>query len=145
MTEQIYYRIVKAELIQFATLTDSFEAKNKTMQNNEMVLAFDPANSVLSCTFSFILRDENENPLMKASMLCGFEIKKESVDAITQNGVVKFPINVLCHIASLTYSSMRGAVCVKAEDTPFRGFVLPFCNVSEHIKSAVSFKLEDSV
>ena len=77
MAEQIYYRIIKAELTQFATLTDSFDLKNKLMQNNEMVLAFDPANSVLSCTYSIILRDENEAPLMKASMLCGFEMKKE--------------------------------------------------------------------
>ena len=143
MAEQIYYRIIKAELTQFATLTDSFDLKNKLMQNNEMVLAFDPANSVLSCTYSIILRDENEAPLMKASMLCGFEMKKESIEAITQNGVVKIPSSVLCHMASLTYSSMRGAISVKAEDTAFRSYVLPFCNVSEHIKSSVSFKLSE--
>ena len=143
MAEQIYYRIIKAELTQFATLTDSFDPKNKLIQNNEMTLAFDPANSVLSCTYSIILRDENDAPLMKASMLCGFEIKKESVEAITQNGAIKISSNVLCHMASLTYSSMRGAISVKAEDTALRGYVLPFCNVSEHIKSAVSFKLAE--
>lgn len=143
MAEQIYYRIIKAELTQFATLTDSFDPKEKLMQSNEMSLAFDAANSVLSCTYSFILRDENNAPLMKASMLCGFELKKESLEAITQNGVVKVPSSVLCHMASLTYSSMRGAISVKIEDTALRGYVLPFCNVSEHIKSAVSFKLTE--
>lgn len=106
-----------------------------------MSMTFDPSCCVLSCTFSIILRDENNDPLMKASMLCGFEIKKESVDAISNDGQVTFPANVLTHLASLTYSSMRGAISVKAEDTPLRGFVLPFCNVAEHIKTAVSFKL----
>lgn len=141
MAEQIYYRIVKAELTQFATLTDTFDPKNRTIQNNEMSMTFDPSCCVLSCTFSIILRDENNDPLMKASMLCGFEIKKESVDAISNDGQVTFPANVLTHLASLTYSSMRGAISVKAEDTPLRGFVLPFCNVAEHIKTAASFKL----
>lgn len=143
MEEQVFYRIVKAELTQFATLTDSFDTKSKTIQSNEMSMTFDPMYLVLSCTFSIILRDENKEPLMKASMLCGFEIKKESVDALTHDGQVTFPTSVLTHLASLTYSSMRGAIGVKAEDTPLRGFVLPFCNVSEHIKSAVSFKLSE--
>lgn len=143
MAEQVYYRIVKAELSQFATLTDSYDSKSKTIQNNEMSMTFDSSSSVLSCLFSVILRDENNNPLMKATMICGFEIKKESVDAISRDGKVTFPASILTHLASLTYSSMRGAISVKAEDTPFRGFVLPFCNVAEHIKSAASFKLSE--
>ncbi len=145
MADQIYYRIIKAELTQFATLTDSFDSKTNTVQSNEMSMTFDPSCSVLGCTFSIILRDVNNDPLMKASMFCGFEIKKESVEVLTHEGQVTFPVNILTHLASLTYSSLRGAVSVKVEDTPLRGFVLPFCNVSEHIKSAVSFKLEDNV
>lgn len=143
MAEQVFYRIVKAELTQFATLTDSFNPEKKIMQNNEMSISFDPFSSILGCTFSVILRDEDNEPLMKASMLCGFEIKKESVEAISRDEKVTFPTSVLTHLASLTYSSLRGAISVKAEDTPLRGFVLPFCNVGEHIKKAASFKLTD--
>lgn len=141
MADQIYYRIIKSELIQFATLTECYDPTKRLLQHNEMTVSFNPSTAVLSCSFSVILRDEDESPLLKATMLCGFEIKRESLDAITQNGVVKFSTNVLCHIASLTYSSMRGAISVKSEDTPFRGYVLPLSNVSEHIKSSASFKL----
>lgn len=141
MAEQIYYRIVKSELTQFATLTDSYEPTKQLLQQNEMTVSFNPSSSVLSCSFSVILRDEDESPLLKATMVCGFEIKRESLDTITQDGEVKFSTNVLCHIASLTYSSMRGALSVKAEDTPFRGYVLPLSNVREHIKTSASFKL----
>lgn len=143
MAEQIYYRIVKAELAQFATLTDSFDTKKQIVQNNEMSMSFDPSCSVLYCVFSIILRDDNNEPLMKASMQCGFEFKKESVDAISQDGKVTFSANVLAHLASLTYGALRGAISVKAEDTPFRGYVLPFCNVGDHIKSAASFRLTE--
>lgn len=142
MSAQLFYRVVKAELTQFATLTSSFVPTAQYAQRNEFLLSFIPAESVLSCSFSVIVQDADNNPIMKAEMVCGFEFKKDSLEAITQEGKVSFPVNIVSHIVSLTYSSMRGAISVKSEDTPLRGFVLPLTNVNEHIKSPVAFTIE---
>ena len=113
------------------------------MLNNEIGFTYNPADSVLSCTLSVMMADETTVPMMKATMLCGFEIKKESLEEITHYGEVKFSTNVVSHIASLTYSSMRGAISIKVDDTPLRGFVLPLANISAHIKSEIVFKLTE--
>lgn len=143
MSAQLFYRVVKAELTQFATLTSSFVPTAQYTQMNEFSLSFYSADSVLSCSFSVILQDSDNNPVMKAEMVCGFEFKNDSIEAVTQDGKITFPVNIISHIVSLTYSSMRGAISVKSEDTPLRGFVLPLTNVSDHIKTPVVFKLED--
>lgn len=142
MSAQLLYRVVKAELTQFATLTNTFDPAAQYAQLNEFSLSFHPAESVLSCSFSIVVRDTDNSPVMKAEMVCGFEFRKDSLEEITQDGKVSFPINIVSHIVSLTYSSMRGAISVKSDDSPLRGFVLPLTNVSEHIKSPVVFKLE---
>ena len=142
MSTQLFYRVVKAELTQFATLTSSYVPTAQYAQMNEFSLSFHPADSVLSCSFSIIVQDADKNPILKAEMVCGFEFKKDSIDAITQDKKISFPISIVSHIVSLTYSSMRGAVSVKTEDTPLRGFVLPLTDINEHIKSPVVFKLE---
>ncbi len=143
MSAQLLYRVVKAELTQFATLTNSFVPTAQYAQENEFSLSFHFADYVLSCSFSVIVKDSDNNPVLKAEMVCGFEFKKESLDAIIQDGKITFPVNIVSHIVSLTYSSMRGAICVKAEDTPLRGFVIPLTNVSEYIKNPMVFKLEE--
>ena len=142
MSAQLYYRVVKAELTQFATLTSSFVPTAQYAQRNEFSLSFYPADSVLSCSFSVIVQDAGNNPVMKAEMVCGFEFKKDSLGDIIQDGRISFPVNIISHIVSLTYSSMRGAISVKSEDTPLRGFVLPLTNVSDYIKSPVVFTIE---
>lgn len=144
MADLLYYKIIKTELVQFATLVNTFDPNGHYSQNNEISIDFNPASSVLNCTLSILLQDSAQCPVMKASVLCSFEFKRESIETITKNGEVKFPVNVLCHLVSLTYSSLRGALSVKAEDTPFRGFVLPITNVSEYIKSPVTFKLQEN-
>lgn len=143
MSTQLFYRVVKAELTQFATLTSSFAPTAQYAQMNEFSLSFHPADNVLSCSFSVMVQDTDNNPVLKAEMVCGFEFKKDSIEAITQDGKISFPVNIVSHIVSLTYSSMRGAISVKADDTPLRGFVLPLTDISEHIKSPVVFKLEE--
>ena len=143
MSAQLLYRVVKAELTQFATLATSFVTTAQYTQKNEFSLSFHSVDSVLSCSFSVIVQDTDGNPVMKAEMVCGFEFKRDSLEAIIQDGRVSFPVNVVSHIVSLTYSSMRGAISVKSEDTPLRGFVLPLANISEHIKSPVVFKIEE--
>lgn len=143
MSTQLFYRVVKAELTQFATLTNSYVPTAQYAQMNEFSLSFHPADYVLSCSFSVLVQDTDNNPVLKAEMVCGFEFKKDSIEAITEDGKISFPVGIISHIISLTYSSMRGAVSVKTEDTPLRGFVLPLTDISEHIKSPVVFKLEE--
>ena len=142
MSDQLFFRIVNAELKQFATLANTFDPATDTMLDNEIAMDFNSADSVLNCCTSVVLRDKDNNPAMKATMSCGFVFKAESLDAITKDGVITFPANVLRHIASLTYSTLRGAISVKVEDTSLRGFVLPLQNLYEIIKKPFEVKIE---
>lgn len=130
---QLYYRIVKVELVQFATLVNTYDASAKNTLENEVAVSYDVSSRVLYCTLTTIMKSEDDAPIMKAVMRCGFEFKQESIDAVTKDGKITFPASALGHIASLTYSSLRGALSQRTEDTPFAGYVLPLDNIYNRI------------
>lgn len=128
------------ELLQFATLSDHFNPEN-TITHNELRFMFDEAERTLSCLFSVVLTErDTETPVLKAEMMSGFEIKPDSVELVTKGDEIVFPANIIAHFASLTYSSLRGAIYIKAENTVFSGFILPVQNIQEQIKKPYVIK-----
>lgn len=133
--ENFYYKFKSMELLQFATLSDQYDAEN--MKGHiEMRYWFDSITRTIFCQSSFLLSSiDNETPLLKAELQSGFEIKEESLTSITRDGQIVFPTNVLVLFASLTYNSLRGVVFAKAENTPFKGIILPVQDLQSQIKN----------
>lgn len=134
------YRYKSMELLQFATLSDQFNPDN-TISHNELRFMFDEAEKTLSCIFSVVLTDRDRDiPVLKAEMMSGFEIKEDSIEMVTKGDEIVFPANIIAHLASLTYSSLRGAMYVKSENTVFSKFILPVQNIQEQIKKPYIIK-----
>lgn len=138
--ENFTYRFKSLELLQFATLADTYDPDNITI-HNELRYMFDETACVISCLLSVTVADSATSaPILKAEMMSGFEIKKEGVASVTKGDEVVFPAQFIAHLAALTYSSMRGAINVKAENTAFSKFILPAQNIQDLIKKPFVYK-----
>ena len=133
MAETLFYRIAKVAMPQFATLADALDLSKDLSQSSQIRFQFNPAGPHLVCQLELLLLQDGV-VVLKAVMESYMEFKQESLDAMTKSGKITFPANILAHIASLTYSSMRGALYVKTQDTPFCNYVLPLQNLFELIK-----------
>lgn len=137
--ENFLYKFKSMDLLQFATLSDQYDAE-KIKGHIEMRYWFDLQARTIFCQSSFLLSSiDDETPLLKAALQSGFEIKEESLAGITTGGQIVFPANILALFASLTYSSLRGVVFAKAENTPFKGIILPVQDMQLQIKNPYVF------
>ena len=128
------YRYTSMELLQFATLSNQFDPED-SITHNELRYYFDASENTIYCLFSVtLLRKSDDTPLLKAELQSGFEIKPESIAIITKGDDIIFPANIIAHFASLTYSSLRGIIYAKSEDTVFRNYVIPVQNIQAQIK-----------
>ena len=140
MADTLYYRLAKVAMPQFAILAVALDPGKELDQNSQVRFQFNPAGPTLACQVELVLSQDGVVAL-KAVMESHVEFKQESVEAMTKSGKITFPANILAHIASLTYSSLRGALYVKTQDTPFRDYVLPLQNLFEVIKSPYEVKI----
>ena len=138
--QEFYFKLTSMEVLQFATLSDQFPIED-TSGHIQINYLFDPLSHTLICRLSFLLSLIAYNtPVLKAEMKSGFEIKEESLDQITKGNEISFPVNLLAHFASLTYSSLRGVILAKTENTPFNGFILPVQDMQAHITTPYVYK-----
>lgn len=142
MTE-LFYNFTSIYLSQFAILTDSAVENGQKSISNEVNFRFDPEGNQLFCKFSVFLESMTKDPLVKAELLCGFTVKKETVESLTKDGTIVFPVEMLGHIASLSYSTLRGVLYRELENTPLQGLVLPLQNIYPYITQPYVFRLDE--
>ena len=142
MTE-LFYNFSSIYLSQFAVLTDSVVENGQKTISNEVNFRFDPEGYQLFCKFSIFLESLAKDPLVKAELLCGFTVKKETIESLTKDGAIVFPVEMLGHIASLTYSTLRGVLYRELENTPLQGLVLPLQNIYPFITQPYVFRLDE--
>lgn len=137
---EYYYRFSSMELLQFAATEEHINWKGLNA-NNQIRFQFVPDSNGLLCDFSFSLKEDADQKLvLKVEVQSRFEIREDSLLQITSNNEMIFPIEMLVHFASLTYSSMRGMVLAKAENTNLRGFILPIQNFQVQITKPYVYK-----
>lgn len=138
-----YYQITSVSLSQFATLADEFDPQGGYQLNSEIRFGFNASRNELTCTFSLVCQENGGAPVLKAEMICGFHIQEKSLAGLKKMDDIIFPVDFLGHLASLTYSSLRGAIHVKAEGTSFCRFVLPLQDVSAYITKPYIYHPEE--
>ena len=130
--QQVMYRFSRMDLAQFALFEENYSAEvNEVQYKTEAQFSFDKDLSVL-CSKIIINETHNDKPLLKAELNSFFDIKKESLDLLQQDGHIVFPPMLLVQFASLCYSSMRGVIYTKTMGTPLCNFILPpvyFANI----------------
>lgn len=134
------YRYKSMELLQFAILTDHYDPAN-IITHNELRYLFNDVDNTLYCFFAVTLATSDDTPILKAELQSIFEIKAESIARITKGREITFPTNIISHFASLTYSTLRGIIYAKSENTAFRDFILPVQNIQAQIKKPYVYNM----
>lgn len=143
MAELLYYRLAKMTLSQFATFANEVKQDEPIAQNNEIRFLFDREALNMTCQMEVVL-SQGEQPLLKAVLETAFVFMPQSIEILTKEGKTTFSATILGHLASLTYSSMRGALHIKAQETALRDYVLPLQNLFEVIKKPYVVEVENT-
>lgn len=128
-----FYKLVNQDLSDFTLLADSFDPNAVYSLSTGVQFSYHPSAAILKCRLSFTMLDDAQQPQLTAVYDSDFIIKEESIKQNTVDGKLTFPENCLLHMASVTYSSLRGALLVKTQGTPFNRFLLPLLDVKKLI------------
>ena len=128
-----FYRLANQELSEFAILTDSFDPNGIYSLRTDVQFSYQASAAMLKCRLSFMLLTDTQQTQLTAVFDSFFLIKEESIKQNTAGGKLTFPENCLLHMASVTYSSLRGALLIKTQGTAFNRFLLPLLDVNKLI------------
>lgn len=125
MDGQVLYKYSKMVIEQFAMFEENYKQQEQDVQfQTEAQFSFDNGNSVL-CSKILVNMSADDRPLVKAELKSYFEIQPESITALTQDGKIMFPPQLLVQFASLCYGSMRGVIFTKTLGSSLCNYVLP--------------------
>lgn len=125
MEGQVLYKYSRMEIEQFAMFEENYTQEIQEVQfQTEAQFSFDKGNSVL-CSKIVVNMSAVEKPLVKAELKSYFNIQLESIAALTQDGRILFPPQLLVQFASLCYGSMRGVIFAKTHGSTLCNYVLP--------------------
>lgn len=135
------YKYSKIDLEQFAVLTDAPIDNNAEIKiRTDLEFAYTRENRLLANKITITATD-NDQMLMKAVMSSYFEIAPDSIEEIREDdGRLVFDPMSLVQFASLNYGSLRGALYVKAANTPLKDLVIPPIYFHKIITSAFTIE-----
>ena len=130
---ELYYRFSSIHLDQFAVFEDAFRVGDEMSLSNNLNFKFDEKSSHLTCCFGVQVSMNPGDTVLKADVSCGFDLRDDSLASLTKDDTIVFPGEMLGHVASLSYSTLRGIVYSKLEGTRLHGLVLPLQNIYPNI------------
>lgn len=137
---ELYYRFSSIHLDQFAVFEDAFSAGCEMSLSSNLNFRFDENSNQLICSFGVQVAMNPGDTVLKAEVSCGFEVREDSLAALTKDDSVVFPTDMLGHVASLSYSTLRGIVYVKLDGTKLQDMVLPLQNIYPNITQSYIYR-----
>lgn len=133
MNQQILYKYVKVETVQFATFEENFkqDVADATFQT-ETYFSFDQAQGVLVNSMKVTVLQQS-SVILKIAMESYFKVAEESLCALTKDNKIEFPQSFLQQLASLSFGTLRGVVVAKTEGTMLSNFILPPTDIGNMI------------
>ena len=130
---ELYYRFSSIHLDQFAVFEESFKEGEEMSLSNSLNYWFDDKSNQLVCGFGIQVSMSQGDTVLKADVSCGFEVREDTLKALTKDDAIVFPAEMLGHVASLSYSTLRGIVFSRLEGTKMHDIVLPLQNIYQNI------------
>lgn len=86
---------------------------------------------------------QNDKPFLLLELACHFSIVDETWENFKSKDKTKLtvPLGFIRHLIMLAIGTSRGVLHSKTEDTSFNNFIVPTVNVTDIVKSSVSFPL----
>ena len=121
---EIKYTLKGVSLEQFATL---FEPSSDNISLNLSIpikTNYEERSFAVGVNIQYA---EGDRTFMVAELFCHYEIEKKCWDHLSDNGSddVVIPKKLMDTLVRISISSIRGAICVKTENTPFAKYFLP--------------------
>ena len=130
---ELYYRFSSIHLDQFAFYEEAFQVDGEKSLSSNLNFQFDEKSNQLTCRFGVQISMNPGDLVLKADVSCGFEVREDSLASLTKDDAIVFPAEMLGHVASLSYSTLRGIVYTKLEGTKLHDLVLPLQNIYPNI------------
>lgn len=126
----INYALKGVTINQFATPFEPIGDKYQLNLNIPIHTNYKERSIAVGANVQFL---EEEKPFLIAEVLCHFIIKESYWNTITNNRKkdAVLPKELINDLARTAISTARGALCVKTENTPFSGFLLPIIELEE--------------
>ena len=137
---ELYYRFSSIHLDQFAVFEDAVRIDGEKSLSNNLNFQFDEKSNQLICRFEVQVTMNPGDPVLNADVSCGFELREDSLASLTNDDAIVFPAEMLGHIASLSYSTLRGIVYTKLEGTKLHDLVLPLQNIYPNITQPFTYR-----
>ncbi|MCD8386120.1 MAG: hypothetical protein LUD17_04420 [Bacteroidales bacterium] len=138
--EDLNYKLLKISLKEFAII----DAPSIISEGAEISInvgckfALDKTQHNVLCTLNVEYR-LLQMPLLKALIEVVFNLTSCSYDKLKEGDKIVMPQPLLLSFASTSYSTLRGILFAKTEDTIFNTLYLPLIDMSNIVKSDLSF------
>ena len=130
---ELHYRFSTIHLDQFAVFEEAFRDGCEMELSNSLHFLFDATSHHLICCFGVQVAMDPGAIVLKADVSCGFEVGDDSLASLAKDDAIVFPPEMLGHLASLSYSTLRGILYSKLEGTRLHDLVLPLQNIYPYI------------
>ena len=131
------------DLTQFSPEWDRYNSGNTSVGiETKFNFSFNKSEGILKCTTDLTFIQDNR-VFLKSELQTFYEIKKESIDELTNKNVITIPCGLLRQFASLAYGSFRGVVYMKIINTALSNLRLPPLYLDEVIKDDMKIQLLD--
>lgn len=141
MMNNIQYKFIKIDLTQFSPEWEKFDSANPAVGiETNFKFSFNKTEGVLRCLTNLQFIQENQI-FLKSELQTFYEIKKESIEELTNDDVITIPKGLLCQFASLAYGSYRGVLYMKTINTALSNLILPPMYLNEVIKDDMKIRL----
>ena len=140
MDEQIFYRFIKLDLVQFATFEADYVDDGESLElESSFRFSYDFKDDVVCCITTVVIT-KKKGSVLKAELNAYFKIQSESVASMMEDECVVLPINLMIQLASLGYGSMRGVIYAKTMGTPLEKIILPPNDIQHIFTTPVKFR-----
>lgn len=123
---------------QFAMFEDYFVHQQAAQVGHSFKFMLNPNLKQLG-TFAHFDFKQNDYIIMKIVVSCHFGIDPKTWDSFKNNGKITLPQDFITNLAMITSGVARGILAVKTENTPFSNYLLPLLDITNIIKSDVTF------
>lgn len=120
-----YYKFNNLQIEQFAIFEDKFLGfDTEIMFQTGVQFSFSKTDNLFCCKI-IVIASQLDNIIVKADLNNLFDISKESINSLTKDGLIEFPVPLLVQFASLGYGTMRGIIYTKTLNSKISPLITP--------------------
>jgi hypothetical protein len=142
MSDTIGFSLKKITTEQFAIIESAFKKGIDTQFSVNAKYGISEQEQLVAVFVSPAFY-QDKKPFLVLEVACHFKIIDEAWESFKNKDKTKLtiPVGFIRHLIMLTIGTARGILHSKTENTPFNDYLMPTINVTDIIKSGVTFDL----